>query len=118
MAFKAKKPVIKKEVSELSLLFDISQTLDRSIDLREVVGRVLEAIAHHMGMLRSTLTLLNRKTGEIFIEAAYGLSLSQKERGRYKLGEGVTGKVFTTGKPAVIPRISKEPLFLNKTGAR
>ena len=33
-----------------------------------------------MGMLRGTLTLLNRESGEIFIEAAHGLSESQKER--------------------------------------
>jgi Nif-specific regulatory protein len=62
--------------------------------------------------------LLNRETGEIFIEAAYGLSTSQRERGRYRLGEGVTGKVVETGQPAVVPRISEEPLFLNRTGAR
>jgi Nif-specific regulatory protein len=71
-----------------------------------------------MGMTRGTLTLLNRETGEIFIEAAYGLSDSQQERGRYRLGEGITGKVVQTGSPAVVPRISEDPLFLNRTGAR
>jgi Nif-specific regulatory protein len=75
-------------------------------------------MAEHMGMSRGTLTLLDRTSGEIFIEAAYGLSASQQERGRYKIGEGVTGKVVQTGKPAVVPRISEEPLFLNRTGAR
>jgi Nif-specific regulatory protein len=111
-------PAIKREVQELLLLFEISQILDRSMDLREVVGPVLEAIAHHMGMLRGTLTLVNRQSGEILIEAAHGLSDSQKERGKYKAGEGVTGKVVATGTPAVVPHISEEPLFLDRTGAR
>jgi Nif-specific regulatory protein len=75
-------------------------------------------MADHMGMLRGSLTLLNRETGEISIEAAYGLSPTQQERGRYRLGEGVTGKVVATGEPAVVPRISQEPLFLDRTGAR
>ena len=44
------------------------------MDIRDVVEPLLEAMAKHMGMLRGTLTLLNRETGEIFIEAAYGLS--------------------------------------------
>ena len=92
--------------------------MDRALDLRKAVGPVLEAMAKYAGMLRGTITLLNRETGEIFIEAAYGLSDSQRERGRYKLGEGVTGKVVATGRPAVVPRISEEPLFLNRTGAR
>ena len=88
---------VRNELKELGLLFEISQILDRSLDLREVVGPVLDAVSKQMGMVRGTLTLLNRQTGEIFIDAAHGLSDSQKERGRYRLGEGVTGKVIQTG---------------------
>ena len=108
----------RREVQELSLLFEVSRTLDASMDLREVVGPVLKAIAKHMGMMRGTLTLLDRETGEIFIEAAHGLSNSQRERGRYRSGEGVTGKVVQSGRPMVVPRIADEPMFLNRTGAR
>jgi Nif-specific regulatory protein len=111
-------PEVRREVSELSLLFEISQTLDRSMDLRDEVGSVLTAIAKHTGMVRGTLTLLNRETGEILIEAAHGLSDKERERGRYKPGEGVTGMVVQTGRPMVIPRVSDEPLFLNRTKAR
>lgn len=38
--------------------------------------------------------------------------------GKYKLGEGITGRVIQTGQAAVVEGISKEPLFLNRTGAR
>ena len=109
---------VHREIKELTLLFEISQTLDRVLDVRDAVGPVLQAMAKHMGMVRGTIALLNPDTREIFIEAAYGLSASQQERGRYKLGEGVTGKVVATGRPAVVPRISEEPLFLDRTGAR
>jgi len=112
------KPKIRRELRELSLLFEISRTLDQSIDLREVVYPVLELISEHTGMVRGTLTLLNRETNEIVIEAALGLSEKQKKKGRYRVGEGVTGKVIQTGKPAVVPRISQEPFFLDRTGAR
>ncbi|MGA2976347.1 MAG: nif-specific transcriptional activator NifA [Spirochaetia bacterium] len=103
---------------ELSILFEISQILDSSLDLRTVVEPILEVITRSLGMKLATLTLLNRQTGEISIEAAYGLSPSQKRRGRYKLGEGITGKVIQTGKPAIVPRIAEEPEFLDRTGAR
>ena len=111
-------PPFRREIHELTLLLEISQTLDRILDLRDAVAPILQAMARHMGMLRGTIALLNPETGEISIEAAYGLSTSQQERGRYKLGEGVTGKVVATGRPAVVPRVSQEPLFLNRTGAR
>ncbi|MBN2509793.1 MAG: nif-specific transcriptional activator NifA [Spirochaetales bacterium] len=108
----------RRKINELQLLFEISRILDQSIDLKEVVSPVLRAVAEHLGMLRGTITLLNRQTGEIGIETAYGLSTSQQERGKYRLGEGITGKVVQTGEPMVIPNISTDPLFLNKTGAR
>ncbi|HVO37404.1 MAG TPA: nif-specific transcriptional activator NifA [Spirochaetia bacterium] len=103
---------------ELSLLFEISQILDSSLDLRTVVEPVLEAITRSLSMKFATLTLLNRGTGEISIEAAWGLSPSQQRRGRYKLGEGITGKVIQTGKVSIVPKISEEPQFLDRTGAR
>jgi len=108
----------RRKIEELSLLSEISRTLDESIDIKEVVSPVLRLIADHMGMLRGTITLLNRKTREISIEAAYGLSDKQQQRGRYRLGEGIIGKVVQSGNPTVIPKISDDPTFLDRTGSR
>lgn len=100
---------------ELQLLYHISCLLDTSLDLRNIVSPVLEAMAQYMDMNYGTLALLNRKTGEILIEAAHGLSPQQTRRARYKLGEGVTGQVILTGEPAIIARKSESPLLLDKT---
>ncbi len=108
----------RRKIEELSLLFEVSRILDESVDLKQAISPVLRAIAEHMGMLRGTIALFNRKTEEITIEAAYGLSDSQQKRGKYRIGEGITGKVVQSGRPMVIPNISKEPTFLDKTGAR
>jgi Nif-specific regulatory protein len=108
----------RRRIQELTLLFEISQILDRSLDLNEIISPVLEAIAEHMDMHRGTVTLLNRQTGEIRISAAYGLTGEEQAKGRYKLGEGITGRVFQTGQPIVVPDISVEPEFLDRTGAR
>ncbi|MBN2736146.1 MAG: nif-specific transcriptional activator NifA [Spirochaetales bacterium] len=107
-----------RKLKELLLLFELSQILNRSMELRDVIGPLFKLISEQMGMHRGTITLLNRSNGEIYIEEAYGLSESQLHRGRYKIGEGITGKVVETGKPMVIPRLSEEPLFLDRTGAR
>jgi len=109
---------VNREIEELSLLWEVSQALGSSMNLREVVGPVLSALAERMGMTRGTLTLLNRMTGEIYIDAAHGLSENEKKRGRYKIGEGITGKVVETGHPLIVPRISDEPLFLDRTRSR
>ena len=104
-----------RRVSELTTLHEISRILDQSLDLREIVNPVLEHLAESMDMKFGTLTLLNRKSGDILIEAAHGLSPQQARRGRYKLGEGVTGKVILTGEPIVIPLKSESSLVLDKT---
>jgi Nif-specific regulatory protein len=108
----------RRTVEELSLLFEISRILDESLDLKQVIHPVLRAIADKMQLHRGTITLLNRTTGELNIEASYGLSDVQQKRGKYRLGEGVTGKVVQTGHPIIIPNINEEPSFLNRTGAR
>ena len=109
---------IRREVRELFLLFEISQALNLSKNIQDIVRPILEAMAEHMGMLRGTLTILNRETNEILIEEAYGLSDDELVRGRYKVGEGVTGKVVESGEPMVVPNVSTEPMFLDKTKAR
>jgi len=108
----------RRKIKELTLLFEISQILDQDMDLKEVITPLLEPLAENIGMERGTITLLNRKTGEISIEAAYGLSDEEKIKGRYKLGEGITGKVVQSGQPMIIPDIEMEPSFLDRTGAR
>ena len=100
---------------EIDLLGEVSRLLDHSLDLGKVAKPILEALSAQIGMQHATLTLLNRQTGEILIEVSHGLSVQQARRGRYKLGEGVTGKVVQSGKPIVIPRTSESPEFLDKT---
>ena len=55
---------------------------------------------------------------EINIEVAHGLTRTKMEMVKYKLGEGITGRVIETGKAVAIPKISEEPLFLDRTGSR
>jgi Nif-specific regulatory protein len=107
-----------REVRELTLLYEISSALNGTLDLRTVLDQVLSMVAERMDMLRGTFTILNRKTGEIVIEEAYGLTPDERAKGHYSVGEGVTGRVVETGLPAVVPRISDEPLFLDRTGSR
>lgn len=107
-----------QKILELTALYEISKALASSLDLRGACRKILEILATVLGMERGTLTLLNPETGELAIEEAYHLSPEQIARGRFKVGEGVTGRVFQTGEPLIIPDIRKDPLFLNRTGAR
>ncbi len=104
---------------ELDVLYKISQaTSARQHDISELLNEVLQVMETDMGVLRGTLALRKPGTNILNIEASSGLSNSEIRRGQYQLGEGVTGRVAQTGKPELIPNISKSPDFLNRTKAR
>ena len=107
-----------REVKEMQTLYEISMALSASLNLNESINKIFSILDSKMGMSRGTLTLLNKLTNEISIEIAHGLADEAKKRGKYMVGEGITGKVIEKGDPAVIPLIGKEPLFLNKTRSR
>ena len=105
-------------VQEVYCLYEIAKTLNASLDLTKSLQEILGVISKLLGMRRATLTILNPDTSEISIEVAHDLSPEAKRRGKYRLGEGVTGRVVQTGEPAIIPKISEEPMFLNRTRTR
>jgi Nif-specific regulatory protein len=105
-------------MDELHLLFEITETLTTLGHLQRSLQRILQILAQRMGMQRGTITILHPDTAELQIEVAHGLTAEARKRGRYKLGEGITGRVVETGEPAVVPRVSQEPMFLNRTRSR
>ncbi|MDP2991755.1 MAG: nif-specific transcriptional activator NifA [Deltaproteobacteria bacterium] len=107
-----------REIEEITCLYEIARALGASLDLRASLHSTLDILAKKLGMTRGTITILNPMASELQIEVAHGLTAEARKRGRYKLGEGITGKVVESGQPMVVPRISEEPLFLNRTRSR
>ncbi|ACI21443.1 MULTISPECIES: sigma-54 interaction domain-containing protein [Thermodesulfovibrio] len=103
---------------ELKALFEVSRVLTSSFDLAQNLYSVLEILSKELDMRRGSIFIFDKKTEEISIVAAYGLTQEEMSRGRYRIGEGIVGKVIETGLPMFIPDIEKEPQFLNKTGSR
>lgn len=60
------------------------------------------------------LKVADQEVGELILSGAAGLSAAERERGRYKYGEGITGLVAQSGEPIVIPNIAKDQRFLNR----
>jgi Nif-specific regulatory protein len=104
------------ETRRLSDLLELSRTLASNVSLKSAMSRVLEILEENHGARSGCIMLLDEATGDLAIEAASGVDLQTSRRARYRLGEGITGRVVESGKPVVVPRISHEPLFLNRTG--
>ena len=103
---------------EITCLYEITKAIYSTMDLRKALYNVLDLLEKYLGMNRGSITLLNPDTAEIHIEVAHGMSYTERKRGRYKLGEGVTGRVIESGRPMAVPNINEEAVFLDRTGAR
>lgn len=84
-------------------------------NVRDTLQNILELLRQRAGLQHGTITLLKPGTRHLVITAAHGLSPESLARGVYKLGEGVTGKVAAEKRSAIVPDISSEPLFLDRT---
>jgi len=95
-------------VDELSLLFDISYTLESSLELREVIRPVLLKMADGLGMKRGTITILDREDKTPSISEAVGLPSGQSQQDYLVACQDLVQQVIESGQAIVVPDISKE----------
>ncbi len=104
--------------TEVQLLSDVAKAFAESLNLEETLMSILRSLDTHLRLQRGTITLLDPETETINIKVAHGLSERSKSQGRYKVGEGITGRVVQTGEAIVVPDIAKDPRFLHRTKSR
>ena len=105
-----------REARRLSTLLEVSQALSGTLNLKASLHRVLEILARHHGAVRGIVSVLD-EDGDLRVEAADGIGDSPRLI-RYRVGEGITGKVVQSGRPIVVPRVSHEPAFLHRAARR
>jgi len=111
-------PLHEEEIQNLSCLYEITRHLASASTLKDCLEKVMRTLAEMKGMENGTVSIINPNTGELEIEVAHDITAEARKRGRYKLGEGITGKVVATGEPIIVPQIGNDPNFLNRTRSR
>jgi Nif-specific regulatory protein len=99
-----------RDARRLSTLLEMSQALSGTLNLKAAIQRVLSTLIRHHSVMRGMVTVL--RDGELQVEASEGFE-DRARAVRFKVGEGITGKVVESGRPIVVPRVSREPAFLN-----
>ena len=103
---------------ELAAILEVSKVLTTSFDLEKNLSLVMSALGDHLEMQRGCVFLHDPVSQHLKIVAAHGLTKENIEKGKYRIGEGIVGRVLEKRTPMVIPNIGKDPSFLNKTGSR
>ena len=85
--------------------------------MERLLGESVEHLAYFVSF-GQPLVIYDRAHDEIRFEVAHGLSRSEQKKGRFRKGEGIEGRVFSGGEPAIVPSIGSDPAFIDRSGAR
>jgi len=96
---------------ELSALLELSQLLGAARSFRAALEGALATLCEGYGAAGATAALVDEATGELRLEASAGLPGARRSPVRLRPGEGITGRVVTSGKAIVVPQVSREPLL-------
>jgi Nif-specific regulatory protein len=104
--------------AELNVIFETCRVIGQALKLDQALDTILAILSSSLAMKRATVTLRDEETHHLVIRASHGLTEAERKRGVYRQDEGVTGLIFRTAQPYIVPDVSKDPLFLNKTRSR
>jgi Nif-specific regulatory protein len=107
---------------ELLLMREVMKLVGRSLAPAFVLREMLHLMSELLGLNRGRMVIAGevRDGGErtAAVRHAYGLTAEEVQRGIFKWGEGITGRVLATGLPAIVQDVDAEPLFLFRTVPR
>jgi Nif-specific regulatory protein len=103
---------------ELSALAELGRVLAAATHLRGALSRVVEHLEDLVGATSVGVWLRDETGEELRVVAATGVAWQAQQRARYRVGEGITVRVVQTGRPVIVPHVSREPLFTERAGAR
>lgn len=106
---------IKAKVSQDQLLLAINRELSSSLDMNETLEKVLHVLQETHYFERGAMLLFNEEVQALEMKAYFGYSQKQSEKAVYKVGEGVVGTVYLTGKPQAFKDTRQSEQFLNKS---
>ncbi len=98
--------------AELLVVQEAARLITKSSDPEPAIRGILRLLSQLLGLNRGRVLLPCPDDGTLDIRYAYGLTAEERARGRYMIGEGITGKVFQTGQVALIQNIDQEPTYL------
>ena len=104
---------------ELITIHEICRILGGSLDITRTFRAALNVLVAHIGLTRAMVVMPGGEAGDgpLSVHSSVGLDREQEQRGQWRIGEGVIGRVYASGLPVVMPDITQAPEFIDRTGA-
>src|SRR5581483_10687658 len=98
---------------ELSLLFDITRSINSTLELGELTKLITEMVGVTLGFQEFAMLLLDEETSELRVAATYGFpKQADVDAMRLRLREGAAGRAAQRGEIVLVSDVSQEPDYL------
>jgi signal transduction histidine kinase len=100
----------------LSLLYQVSKVIHSTLDSQEALHLIVSEAVRVMRASSGSLVLINPTTNFLEIHAAQNLSSTARKL-KLRVGEGITGWVAQTGKPALVGDVLLDKRYVSVRSA-
>jgi signal transduction protein with GAF and PtsI domain len=107
-----------RQITELTTLAKVSETLTSPIYLDEMLDVVVEMAAKVMGTPVCTLRLIDAARDELIVRAAQSTIPNYKKKPPLKIGQGIGGVVIRERKPVTVADVRADPRYPFREAAR
>ncbi len=101
---------LEKRVQQLETLQAVGRTLTATLDVDQVLSRVVDAAVHLTGAEEGSLLLLEENTGQLTMRAARNFDDQFVRTFRLRSEDSLAGQVIRTGKPIVFDAASPQKI--------
>ena len=102
---------LKERNARLGLLNEISNVIHSTLDPEEALNLILREAVRVMRASSGSAVLINPTNGLLEIQASQGLPPAAKQL-KLRVGEGITGWVARTGRPARVSDVRADPRYI------
>jgi HD-GYP domain-containing protein (c-di-GMP phosphodiesterase class II) len=99
---------LRRKVSELTSISEITQAVSASLDLQTVLDTIVRTINDVMGFRYCSIKLLDVKSGTLLVRVASGLGDEYVNRPPTAVGKGISGRAVQERAPVIIESIDTD----------
>jgi len=98
---------VQRRLMEITLIQSLAQTFNQRLEVQVLLDEVATQLANRMGYPKVRIFLVEED--ELVLKATHG---PQPLRERYKISEGIIGRVARAGQAVFLPDVSRDPDFI------
>jgi signal transduction histidine kinase len=101
-----------ERMREATALYKVSNLLMRTLNLDQVLEKVLDILQRTFGYLDCTILLVDEETGELEVKATRGCLQEAAGKVRFRIGEGIVGWVAARKTALNVPDVSQDTRYV------